>query len=264
VCLIQQKGIWKPRQCPELPLSIMTTPPRLGEDPPYDDRVGEDGLLHYRYRGRGGRDHPDNAGLRRAWELQIPIIYFRGVVRGWYLPFWPVLIAADDPGTSTFRVDLKAGAAWGADGMHIGDERLGPERGYSTGIVKRRTHQKEFHRMVLTAYRSRCGVCLLRHDRLLDAGHILPDGHPRGEPIVPNGIALCKLHHAAYDADILGVTPDLELEIRPDILAEKDGPMLVHGLQGFQGGHLNVPRDGRLRPNRDFLAERYEHFRRTG
>src|ERR1035441_6127471 len=26
------------------------------------------------------------------------------------------------------------------------------------------------------------------------AGHILPDGHPRGEPIVPNGLALCKIH----------------------------------------------------------------------
>jgi len=55
----------------------------------------------------------------------------------------------------------------------------------------------------------------------------LPDGHPRGEPIVPNGLALCKLHHAAFDRHILGVRPDLVVEVRLDILREVDGPMVA-------------------------------------
>jgi hypothetical protein len=58
---------------------------------------------------------------------------------------------------------------------------------------------------VLRAYRDCCAVCRLRHEELLDAAHILPDGHPRGEPVVRNGLALCKLHHAAFDRHILGI-----------------------------------------------------------
>jgi hypothetical protein len=101
-----------------------------------------------------------------------------------------------------------------------------------------------------------CAICRLRHDELLEAAHILPDIHPFGEPVVPNGLALCKLHHAAFDANIIGVTPDLEVTVRLDVLQEIDGPMLQHGLQGFQGRRIHVPRADDLKPNRDFLAER--------
>ena len=58
--------------------------------------------------------------------------------------------------------------------------------------------------------------------RSVDAAHILPDGHPRGAPIVPNGLALCTLHHAAFDRHVLGVRPDLKVEIRLDVLEEED------------------------------------------
>ena len=45
--------------------------------------------------------------------------------------------------------------------------------------------------------------------------------------------------------------------MRLDVLAEIDGPMLLHGLQDFQGRRIHVPRADHLEPNRDFLAERY-------
>ncbi|MGI8867651.1 MAG: HNH endonuclease [Mycobacteriales bacterium] len=54
----------------------------------------------------------------------------------------------------------------------------------------------------MVAYETRCAVCRIGHRELLDAAHILPDTHPRGEPVVPNGLALCKIHHAAYDRNI--------------------------------------------------------------
>ncbi|WP_328526970.1 HNH endonuclease [Kribbella sp. NBC_00359] len=104
-------------------------------------------------------------------------------------------------------------------------------------------------------------MCNLRHTDLLDAAHILPDGHPMGRPIVPNGLALCKIHHAAFDRNILGVRPDLVVEIRPDILGEVDGPMLKHGLQEMNGVQLSAPRARTARPAKDNLAERYETFR---
>ena len=71
------------------------------------------------------------------------------------------------------------------------------------------------------------------------------------------------LHHAVFDSYIIGVTPDLEVKLRLDVLEEIDGPMLLHGLQGFQGRRIHVHRPDHLKPNRDFLAERYDLFRRA-
>jgi len=146
-------------------------------------------------------------------------------------------------------------------GEHIGD----PRRVYVTVAMQRRLHQQGFRFRVLEAYRQCCAICRLRHAELLDASHILPDGHPKGEPWVSNGLALCKLHHAAFDAYILGVLADLVVEIRKDILDEKDGPLLVHGLQDCHNQRLLVlPGAPRLRPRREFLEERYELFRKAG
>jgi hypothetical protein len=47
-------------------------------------------------------------------------------------------------------------------------------------------------------------------------------------------------------------------------LDEIDGPMLRHGLQGFNGERIHAPRAAEPRPAEDFLAERFELFRRAG
>ncbi|OGR43893.1 MAG: hypothetical protein A2X28_03995 [Elusimicrobia bacterium GWA2_56_46] len=124
-----------------------------------------------------------------------------------------------------------------------------------------RLHQQDFRYRVLAAYHSQCAICRLRHEELLDAAHILPDKHPHGAPIVPNGLALCKLHHAAFDQNIVGIRPDFKVEIREDVLKEKDGPMLHHGLQEFNNTKIHVPPKYLLRPKQEFLAERYQMFR---
>jgi putative restriction endonuclease len=80
---------------------------------------------------------------------------------------------------------------------------------------------------------------------------------------VSNGLALCKLHHAAFDKNVLGIRPDLTVEIRLDVLEEVDGPMLKHGLQGFQGVRLVVPHHTSLQPKQEFLEERYRIFRKA-
>ena len=135
-------------------------------------------------------------------------------------------------------------------------------RRYVTTATRRRLHQHAFRQRVLRAYTEHCAVCRLRHVELLEAAHILPDTHPRGAAIVPNGLALCKLHHAAFDANIRGIRPDYTVDLRLDVLEEIDGPMLKHGLQGFQGQRLRVvPSAARLKPNREFLEERYALFR---
>jgi putative restriction endonuclease len=262
VPLMAPQGIFKPAVLPELPLSITTAPPSDRKPAAYDDQLDEDGILAYRYRGTDP-NHRDNAGLRLAMRRQVPLAYFYGIVPGRYEAIWPVFVVGDDPARLTFTVVAEdrtlARARWEST-----DTTTEGRRRYITTLVQRRLHQQAFRERVLQAYQVRCGICLLRQRELLDAAHILPDRHPRGEPVVSNGLALCTLHHAAFDRQILGIRPDLIVEVRQDVLREADGPMLRHGLQEFQGVRLLVPRREEQRPNPIFLAERYELFRRAG
>jgi len=260
--LIGPQGIFKPALLAEMPISITTVPVKEGEARPYDDGVGPDGFLRYRYRGTDP-SHRDNQGLRLAMGRGVPLIYLYGVTPGRYMPVWPVYIVRDHPAELSFSVAVDAPYMPVLSNFKQDPNSLEARRAYVTVLTQRRLHQQGFRERVLRAYQDQCAICRLRHDELLDAAHILPDGHPRGEPIVPNGLALCALHHAAFDRNILGIRPDFVVEVRVDILREEDGPMLQHGLQGFQGKTILRPRSRPLWPRSDFLAERYEEFRRA-
>jgi putative restriction endonuclease len=246
---------------PELPLSITTAPPSDRKPAAYDDKLEQNGVLAYRYRGTDPM-HRDNVALRLAMYRRTALAYLVGMVPGWYAAIWPVYVVGDDPDGLTFTVEVEDMAFAHMDGTPTD---LGAEvrRRYITTLVQRRLHQQAFRERVLRAYNVTCGICRLRHRELLDAAHILPDRHPQGEPLISNGLALCTLHHAAFDRQVLGVRPDLVVEVRDDVLREADGPMLRHGLQGFQGARLLVPRREMHQPNREFLAERYESFRKA-
>ena len=113
-------------------------------------------------------------------------------------------------------------------------------RRYAERLTKTRLHQRVFRSQVLLAYAGKCAICHLKHSELLDAAHIIADGQPNGEPVVPNGLSLCKIHHAAFDHKILGIRPDLTLHVRQDVLEEIDGWMLRGGIQGVHDKRLEV------------------------
>jgi putative restriction endonuclease len=194
-------------------------------------------------------------------RLHLPLVYLFGLDEGLYRASWPAYVVGDVPERLRFQIALD-------DEMYAaGPFSVEPlaeiRRRYVTEERLRRLHQDGFRARVLRAYAVRCSICRLKHRELLDAGHILSDRHPRGDPVVPNGLALCKIHHAAFDQHILGVRPDHVIEVRADILREKDGPMLLHGLQELNGGKLVLPRHEPHRPDRERLAERYELFRKA-
>lgn len=195
-------------------------------------------------------------------QPRLPLIYFHGVEPGQYLPAWPSFIVGDDPGHLTFTVAvddvLSSDELPGSDMMEVA------RRAYATRMTVQRLHQVAFRRRVLRAYRESCAMCRLHHPELLDAAHILPDRHPAGDPITANALSLCKLHHAAFDRNIVGVRPDSVIELRHDLLQEIDGPMLRHGLQELHGRPLLVvPRSEADRPRPQFLEERYQLFRKA-
>ena len=256
------QGIFKPRVLRDVPLSIMTAPQIAGKQRPYDDGFGHDDLLVYRYQGNDP-DYRDNRGLRLARERHTPLIYLSGMIPGRYVPEWPVYIVGDDPAALAFTVDIRDRESINDASVVADAVGSGISRRYGTRNVRTRLHQNAFRERVLSAYAVRCAICRLRHPELLDAAHILADGHPRGEAVVPNGLSLCKLHHAAFDENIVGVSPDLTVAIRPDVLDEEDGPMLLHGLKEFHDHKLHVPRRPALQPNREFLEERFAEFSKS-
>lgn len=227
-------------------------------DSPYDDEHDPDaGLITYKFRGTDPR-HPDNVALRRAGEARLPLIYLVAVDPGFYDVIVPVYVIEESRERLQFTMvaDQLAGVRATDDVV-----QTTLRREYATRAVLHRLHQQQFRRAVLRAYREQCAICHLRHVELLDAAHILPDRHPKGEPVVTNGLGLCKIHHSAYDANIIGIDPEARIHVREDILRERDGPMLKYGIQSVADSQLILPRRTALRPNRDFLAERFDRFR---
>ncbi len=257
VPLMSPQGIFKPRVC-RLPLSITTSP-----NSPYEDAV-VGGQLWYSYRGADPW-HVDNVGLRTAMEQRIPLVYFFGPVPGRYLASWPVYVVDDRPQELRFRLeaDEPSQILGVASSLRIGEDRDEIRRAYVTSIVRQRLHQRAFRERVLAAYREQCALCQLRHQELLDAAHIVGDAEEEGDPVVSNGLALCKLHHSAFDAFFLTVRPDYVIEVRRSILEESDGPMLVVGLKQMHGQRIQLPRSPADRPDPARLERRYERFLRA-
>ena len=253
--LISPQGIFKPKIL-DLPLSINTSPKG-----PYDDSFNQEGFLSYRYRGTDP-EHRDNVGLRKTLNKNIPLVYLHGIVPGKYLAVWPVYIIADKPTTLTFTVAVDESESIYKEPSQVREDSTA-RRAYITTTVRTRLHQRGFREKVLDAYRSQCAFCRLKHLELLDAAHIIPDSEPESMPTVDNGIALCKLHHAAFDSFILGINPDYIIEVRGDILEEKDGPMLQHGLKDLHKSKIILPSSQKLWPNRELINIRYQKFKKA-
>ena len=256
-----QRGIFKPQKMRFL-LSIRTVFPKKGNKVWYDDQrdvhrqiFESDETVDYAFKGNDPED-ADNRWLREAFEDRVPIIYFLGIAPGRCQAMVPTFIAGWDAAT------LKARIAFGVPEQ----EALVPpenalERRYALRAVKQRLHQASFREAVIAAYDGRCALSGLPEPLLLDAAHIVSDRDERlGQPVVPNGIPLSKIHHAAFDAHLIGIDPDYRLHVSERLLVQTDGPML-EALKRLNGGAIHLPTRDRDRPDRDRLAQRFERFR---
>jgi len=257
-----QRGIFKPQQMRWL-LSIRTVFPRHGARIWYDDQrkvhaqiYAGDETVDYAFQGTNPEDY-DNRWLRDAYECRIPIIYFLGVAPGRYQAIIPTFVADWDAGS------LKARISFGLEDQPVTAlPESAPERRYALRQVKQRLHQDAFREALISAYGGRCALSGLPEPLLIDAAHIIEDKDERlGQPIVPNGLPLSKIHHAAFDAHLIGVDPDFGVHVARRLLAQRDGPML-EALKQLEGRELISPRRREDLPDRKRLEMRFEKFRR--
>lgn len=240
-------GIWNPSNFMAT-LSIVTSP-----DGPYPDRE-EHGLLRYHYQR--GPEGGKNLKLRAAMELHLPLLRLKKEAKGIYLPIFPVYVVGDNPVIREFTISLDENLRV-IDG---GAQLSALEKAYAERLVQHRVHQPAFRARVMLAYNSTCCVCALKHPELLDAAHIIEDGAEYGQPVVSNGLSMCKIHHAAYDRDLLGISPEHQVSINVALLEEIDGPMLKHGLQEMHQRRIALPSRVQDRPDPDRLDQRYQRF----
>jgi putative restriction endonuclease len=259
-------GIFRPKEMSgAAALCLVTTAPKIGRPPPYEDEFDEStGRFTYRFRdpqktslaARRQAD-ADNRALLSAHDLAVPLIYFRGIAPGQYAIVAPAFVMAVDRVRRLIQLEVGLPGADTTPAGLVSDEDL---RRYATREALVRLHQHRFRAAVLRAYATRCAVCRLREATLLQAAHIIDDGDPRGVATIVNGIALCAIHHLAYDRNLLGIDPGGVVHIAQRLLDEIDGPMLRTGLQGFHGAAILQPRRGDERPDPARLETRYAQF----
>ena len=250
-----QGGIWNPSA------SYTSTWPHTGLqatlaitttlDSPYQDSVLSDDLVRYDYQagGPGGK----NNKLRKAMELQLPLLWLKQQPSRRFVPV-RVVVVDDHPGENFCHIAPEISP----HDLLIKDSAI--EKSYARREAKVRLHQKEFRAVVLDAYGCKCAICSLKHKPLLEAAHITPDRDERSTAEVSNGLSLCRIHHTAYDVNILGISPDLTVHISESVLGEVDGPMLQHGIKDMHGRQIWVPSRQADKPDADRLHERFEQF----
>jgi putative restriction endonuclease len=254
-----QRGIFKPKEMRYL-LSIRTVYPRKHARVWYDDQrdvhrqIFEAGdSVDYAFMGTDP-SAADNQWLREAFAEQVPIIYFLGISPGRYQAIVPAFVTGWDPHA------LKAQIAVGTPGMNSLSIDTA-ERRYALRLVKHRLHQASFRDAVIAAYRGRCALSGLPEPMLLDAAHIIADAdEDLGQPVVTNGIPLSKIHHAAFDAHLIGIDPDFRVHVADRLLSQNDGPML-EALKRLNRTDLHLPGRAKDYPDRNRLAQRFEVFR---
>jgi putative restriction endonuclease len=253
-----QRGIFKPAKMQYL-LSILTAFPRTGARVWYDDqrRVHEQifqgsEFVDYAFMG----DNPEaaeNKWLKTAWENRVPIVYFLGVSPGNYEVLMPAFVAGWDPAAMQARI---AFAMPGEDVLAVRE----PERRYAFRVIQQRLHQASFRAAVIAAYGSRCALSGLPEPMLLDAAHIVSDREEQlGQPVVPNGLPLSKIHHAAFDSHLIGIDADYRVHVSKRLLVQRDGPML-EALKQLSGIQIHLPRRQQDRPDRERLEQRFREF----
>ena len=120
-----------------------------------------------------------------------------------------------------------------------------------------RPRDRNFRHDVLQAYEFRCAVCgfdlrLERKSFGLEAAHI--KWHSAGGPSkVPNGLALCSIHHKALDRGALGLAPvagEFKVLVSSKVYGESDA---TRWFWDCHDNPLRYPRSGEFRPKIEFV-----------
>ena len=135
------------------------------------------------------------------------------------------------------------------------EEEIAEPRCYAVISTKRALREVDFRKRVLTAYNQRCAMCGVQL-RLLEGAHILPAKHPDSTDGTDNGVALCTLHHRAFDRAFVTFDPEFRIHVNQDTVTKLRATDQAGGLDAFMNALrpiLALPPDRRDRPVAQFV-----------
>lgn len=129
-----------------------------------------------------------------------------------------------------------------------------------TRPTKQRRGQDYFREIVLNNYGNRCAITGLPIRELLIASHILPWRCHEAERLnVRNGIALNRLHDAAFDQGLIAFDDELRLILSARLKGLLSHDAVQSQFESQEGKPLNLPTDG-IPPDQTFLASHRERI----
>ena len=109
------------------------------------------------------------------------------------------------------------------------------ERRVVVSAVSRKLRDAKFRKNVLTAYGYRCAFCGVALN-LTDAAHIVPVTHESSVDMTYNGLALCALHHRAFDQSLVTVWEDYAVRVSDAEEARLKAVTRGAGIEAFRQG----------------------------
>ena len=127
--------------------------------------------------------------------------------------------------------------------------------------TKQRRGQDYFREIVLNNYANRCAVTGLPIRELLIASHILPwSSHETERLNVRNGIALNRLHDAAFDQGLIAFDDNLHLLLSSRLKSFLPHYTVKSLFEAHEGQSLDVPADA-IPPDAEFLDKHRQRFK---
>lgn len=152
---------------------------------------------------------------------------------GIYVEQMEILHAAGASAAELEVLRRMAASPLDVDSDEVNSEVSAPRRVAMT-VTLRLLRDHRFSERVLAAYGHHCAFCEMQL-QLLDAAHILPVKHPDSHDRVTNGVALCSLHHRAYDAAFVTFNGSYDILVSQTVADRLAGARRDGGLIAFTG-----------------------------
>lgn len=121
--------------------------------------------------------------------------------------------------------------------------------------LKQKYREHDFRARVLSAYKNTCAICGIQLG-LVEAAHIVPVQRDGSTDETTNGVALCSLHHRAYDRGLISFDPTYRVQTSDYWTAYLKTKNIHGGLGRFRKAlrpALNLPADKRDYPNPEYV-----------
>ena len=128
-------------------------------------------------------------------------------------------------------------------------------------ISRRRQRDPRFRQAVLKAYGGACAVCgydarIVNTPMGIEAAHIQWHAYD-GPDVVSNGLALCPLHHVAFDYGAIALGKDLRVLVSGALTGR--AAFVHNGLLAFQGQPIHLPGGKVNEPWQDYTRWHRSH-----